>query len=256
MRIVYIYVLIDPRDDKIRYVGKTINPTKRFKRHIENSRWKSYHSSRWIKSLYEENLIPIMKIIEETNEEKWEEREIFWIKYYREIFDLTNLTDGGNNYPFFKNKKHTEKSKNKMSTSRKGISINQKDDEGKRRAAIIKYCESIKRTVYQYSLEGKFIKEWNCAIEASKILNCNHSNLHKVCKGERNICGDYRWSYERKDNIGLLNKEEEKLIELENIQKWLNENKTIKEIADILNMSKRYVYRKIIIIKNNNKTHE
>ena len=54
------------------------------------------HKNNWIKSLLILDIIPIITLIEEASDECWVEREIFWIKYYRDSgFNLTNSTDGG-----------------------------------------------------------------------------------------------------------------------------------------------------------------
>jgi hypothetical protein len=59
--IAYIYALIDPRTDEVRYIGKSIEPNKRLKSHIYASSYindSSYnsHKSNWIRKLLSENL--------------------------------------------------------------------------------------------------------------------------------------------------------------------------------------------------------
>lgn len=93
----YIYALCDPRDDRVRYIGKTDNPDRRYKAHlIEKSR--TYRTN-WIKSLAALGLKPKLKIIEIVSFQsttEWEARERYWIAYYRNIYsDLTNGSDGG-----------------------------------------------------------------------------------------------------------------------------------------------------------------
>jgi hypothetical protein len=45
----FIYILVDPRNDHVRYVGKSNNPIGRYSSHIA-CRYKT-HSRNWIKSL-------------------------------------------------------------------------------------------------------------------------------------------------------------------------------------------------------------
>lgn len=114
---IYIYALIDPRTNEVRYVGKSNNPKKRYVRHIsckDNGKYKN----RWIKQLIKINLLPILNIIEECDESKWSEREQCWIKYYRELgCRLTNLTDGGEGSIGYI---PTEETRKKLSDSLKG----------------------------------------------------------------------------------------------------------------------------------------
>lgn len=90
-----IYVLIDPRNNRVRYVGWTHSTLKeRLHGHISDSKRGNNHKQNWIRELAKENLIPIIETIEETIYSKRVEREQYWIKYYgRE--NLVNGTDGG-----------------------------------------------------------------------------------------------------------------------------------------------------------------
>ncbi len=105
LSIVYIYTLNDPITNEVRYVGKSVNPDRRYKEHIRNCYSNSNHKNNWIKSILDRGDKPIMEIIEETTSEFWSEREQYWIS----IFDnLTNSTLGGEDGTF------TEEVRNKM----------------------------------------------------------------------------------------------------------------------------------------------
>lgn len=91
---VYIYTLSDPRDNQIRYVGKSVNPRKRIDNHLNIKR--KAHCSCWIQSLKSLGLKPIFSIIETTTKDEWVERERHWIAYYKQKgYNLTNHTIGG-----------------------------------------------------------------------------------------------------------------------------------------------------------------
>jgi hypothetical protein len=94
---VYIYALIDPRDGEIRYIGKAKNLKKRLEKHISPPNLKvDNHKTNWIKLLKKLKLKPIIREIELVPLNVWEEKEKYWIKYYREQgCDLTNGTEGG-----------------------------------------------------------------------------------------------------------------------------------------------------------------
>jgi hypothetical protein len=74
---VFIYLLIDPRYDTVRYVGKSIHPKRRYGQHISNGKRKIIHrnhTSAWINSLIVRNLKPELLIIDEVSEAEWD----FW----------------------------------------------------------------------------------------------------------------------------------------------------------------------------------
>ncbi len=92
-RPIFIYGLKCPLFNKIRYVGKSVNPIQRFKNHINYEIKTDTHKARWLNKLIRLNMRPELVIIEETTRQLWEEREKFWIAFYRN--DLTNESIGG-----------------------------------------------------------------------------------------------------------------------------------------------------------------
>lgn len=97
MNTVYIYILKD-QNNNIRYVGKTTNIKRRLYSHIAEAKLNKSkrYVLNWIRQLLLNNQKPILEVIEECNENNWQEREIYWISYYKELIpDLCNLCDGG-----------------------------------------------------------------------------------------------------------------------------------------------------------------
>jgi predicted GIY-YIG superfamily endonuclease len=95
---VYIYSLVDPRDNKVKYIGKTVNLEKRMEQHLYWFTGTNPRKERWIQKLKDKGFKPEMAVIEECNQSNWMEREKYWIAYYREVCpDLTNIADGGEN---------------------------------------------------------------------------------------------------------------------------------------------------------------
>lgn len=91
--ITYIYILVDPRDQAIRYVGKTVDLKARYSRHVTCS--EDDYKGRWIKLLLGLGLKPTLQVVDEVVE-GWEARERWWIEHLRrEGYRLTNTCDGG-----------------------------------------------------------------------------------------------------------------------------------------------------------------
>ena len=110
----YIYSLIDPRTNKVRYVGKSNNPQQRLIDHFyDDSKTKKCS---WILKLKSLGLKPILKILEEVPENNWEAREVYWISFFRRTVgpDLTNLCNGGEGVTF------TDEVRKKISAAVKG----------------------------------------------------------------------------------------------------------------------------------------
>lgn len=112
MKIGQIYVLICPIDNSVRYVGQTTNTlNRRISKHKSDTRlylkknYKLNYKNCWIFSLMKINVVNDLKIqlVEEIFAEnindgfdKMDEREIYWIKYYKELgCRLTNISPGG-----------------------------------------------------------------------------------------------------------------------------------------------------------------
>lgn len=98
MEKVIIYGIYDPNiPEIIRYVGKTKKTIKkRLNEHIYLSKQNLKRPlNLWIKKLLNEGITPEIKEIEITNDKEWAKREIFWIKQYKKINNLLNLSDGG-----------------------------------------------------------------------------------------------------------------------------------------------------------------
>ena len=99
----FIYHLLDPRDESIRYVGWTTTSIKdRLKRHVQDARRgeKNIYRVNWIKSLLSLNLVPRIVEISKGFGPSWCCAEKMEIALQRDLgANLTNLTDGGEGTP-------------------------------------------------------------------------------------------------------------------------------------------------------------
>ena len=51
--------------------------------------------------------------------------------------------------------------------------------------------------IYQYDLNGNFIRDWNSLAEASKTLDINKSAICNCAKGRTKSSGEFFWSYKK-----------------------------------------------------------
>lgn len=93
----WIYGLIDPRDDELRYIGKANDVDSRLKDHIKAAKAnKSRKIARWIRGLLSKDLVPNLILLAPTSEADWRNDEREWIQAMRLAgFNLLNMTDGG-----------------------------------------------------------------------------------------------------------------------------------------------------------------
>lgn len=130
-KITYIYGI--SHNGVIRYIGKSNYPRRRLYQHINEKSNK--HKYNWLQSIIKNNEEPIMEIIDEVPEEEWEFWEQYWILQFKCWgFKLLNATIGGEGAIGYK---HTNRSKQKMRTSKLGTKL--PDDQKK------KISDSIKR---------------------------------------------------------------------------------------------------------------
>lgn len=181
-QIIYIYTLTDPNTNIVRYVGKSVNPNRRYYEHITNCyRTFNNHKDNWIKKLLSNNKTPILNIIEETTKDKWSDREKYWISVFE---NLTNSTLGGEDGSFTNEviqkmkannmghnnpmwgKRWTEEQKMKLSIQRKGIP---KSDEWKNKVS--------KKMGKQCIINGV---EYNSIRHASRELNISYKSTLKM----------------------------------------------------------------------------
>lgn len=69
---------------------------------------------------------------------------------------------------------------------------------------IPKIKEKESKIIYQYDLEGNFIKKWLNFIQIKKELKIEISNIHAVLRGERNIAFNYYWNYDFKNKEDIV----------------------------------------------------
>jgi hypothetical protein len=90
-----IYALVDPRDQRVRYVGFSRDPRQRLIKHIKNAREGKlqFPVVAFVQELIAAGLVPAVRVLEVG---VTIERESHWIQQFRQNEpDLLNLSDGG-----------------------------------------------------------------------------------------------------------------------------------------------------------------
>ncbi len=113
---VFIYGLVDPRDEEVRYVGKACDLVERLDVHLKDARRQNTPKNAWILKLRKLNAYPSIIVLEEVAKECWAEREKWWITYYRQNGRILNICDGGEG----RNGPVSEETRHKLSIAGKG----------------------------------------------------------------------------------------------------------------------------------------
>jgi hypothetical protein len=214
----YIYIILDItilgewiyKDKKFKYkpIYVGMGTGRRFEYHFTTKLRKN--ESNYTKfNLIKENILngnkPIsIKIYDNLDRESAKLIEKDIIKHFGKKIDssgiLTNITDGGEDTPC-----------NKIG----GENIHSKK-------------------VYQYSIDGKFIKEWDCLREIGRTLGKSFNNIGDCCRGKSKTAYGYQWFYEYKDfvypvSINNKDKQYKKVYKFDDEGVLLIEYKSLKE---------------------------
>ncbi len=177
--IYYIYTLSDPETNIIKYVGKTKNPKNRLYRHMSKYNLKESWTSKnkWLLNLKNNNLMPVMDIIDTGTIDNIDELEINWIsKLKSEGIKLKNETIGGDGFDWT-GKKHKYESIEKM-----------------------KMNHPFRKEVIQFDLTtGEILNRFDSIHEASEKTGLFRGHISKCCHGKYCSVGGFYFRFS--DNI-------------------------------------------------------
>lgn len=197
------------------YVGKTIKP------HIRLSDHKRVFKDENIKMV-------IIEKISSLDKKDWKWLESYWIEQFKQWgFILENKNKGGGGPKaltpkpkgFGFGRVHSEFTKQKISESNKGnkgplgcirsketkLKISKANSKPKPQG-FKKTLSKVKtgvdnpkrrRSILQYDLNGKFIKEWDGAITIKKELNINNVSIMQCCRGIIKTSNNFIWKYKK-----------------------------------------------------------
>ncbi len=195
---IYIYGLVDPRDNQIKYIGNTNNIKKRYYEHLKISTRLESKKQKWVKELLVLNFKPKMKVLLETTEDKRYFLEKEFIAHYKQFCDLKNTTEGG-------------KGGAGKEGGRKILEANIKNGNfiriSKRMTGSGNPMKKFTKKVLQYDLLGNLINEWESITEASIGIGLKErcSSISKVCKNKKmhKTAHGFIWEY-KYENIDIV----------------------------------------------------
>lgn len=168
-----IYALLDPRDNQIRYIGKTKDLDKRIVEHLKLKE-KTYKNN-WLKSIIALGLKPKTKILEIVDDDVWQEREKYFIKYHKDLgCRLTNMTEGGEGV------EQTDIIRQKISIANKGRKPSLKAIEKSREAHLGKKLSEAHKLKISKKLKGIKRSKKFCEKQKQNMLGKKWSKKSKV----------------------------------------------------------------------------
>ena len=178
----YIYYLRDPRTNEVRYVGKSVTPTKRLHDHSSVRKKMKTHKEKWVLKLEGLGLKPIMDIVRVVPLNKASEFEIKEIAKFKHLTNGTVGGEGGVTWPVGKKRPSWVGEKISKLRKEKGLTFTKR--------ARLRSAEVNRRSV-----EGIGVGTFNSILEAASIYKIDQGNIVKACKGQRKTAGGIVWKY-------------------------------------------------------------
>lgn len=180
-----IYVIRNTDNDKV-YIGKTVDYKDRYHDHKHTLK-KKIHVNRQLRASFSRGDNMEMFIMENCDKDVLNEREIFWIQFFKAINPLYgyNKTKGGDC-----GTKWTKEQKKKASNSRKGVKI----DNSYHEVPVLAYS----------ALTGEFIQEYTSLRKAGEELGVSKDDISSVCRGKVHSLKTYTFRYKKGNDPFVL----------------------------------------------------
>lgn len=208
-----IYKISNNIDARI-YIGSAVSFAIRFKTH-KSDLIKGKHKNILLQNFVNKYGIDCISfnVLELCEKENLIQREQFYIDTLKPKFNICKVA--GNTL----GKPHKQETKNKI-----------------RNAQCYK--------VYQYDLDGKFIKAFDSSKSASEYLNCDSTGINKCCKGDFNSFIGYMWTYEKKKKLKpYIDTGLRKVYQYDTSFNLLSKFNSIKIASQILNIKENQISR-------------
>ena len=217
------------------YIGSAaVNFEKRWKQHLKGLLDdKSHHSYRMQEWFDFYNSINF-SIIEVCEPGKCIEREQYYINTLNP--DMNISPTAGSSLGI----KRTDETKEKQKQLKLGTKLSKE--------SIEKRTDKLNKKVYQYDLNGLFIKEWNSIKEAGETLNISRGNISKCSNEKMKFAGGYVW---RKELVEIS-----PVKTSQSILQFTLENELIKEWDGISQIEEETNFKRNNIYENLRKAKE
>ncbi len=202
-----IYALICPKTNDIKYIGQTTNGIIRLYGH-----WRDFKLNKfgrlikvkaWVKKLKSEGLKFKVRYLDYgTTREELNQKEIYWIKYYRDLnCDLLNHADGGHIATI---KKYTDEEKKEISRKTKLAMARPEVREKYLKGRVNRFTpknykpwteenkKNVSNSEYHNSIKLKIIdsngKIYDSLNDCRKQLNVTKSAVWRTLNGKQKTC--------------------------------------------------------------------
>ena len=204
------------------YIGQSIDIQYRFNNHKSesfNPKSNAYDTAihRAIRKYGIENFS--FEVVEECEQEKLREQEIYWIDYYDSFGNGYNLTSGGEGVQTTNIKQVWKLWDDGLSVKEIAtivdcqqhtvIRILESYDQYNKVESYRRGRENAKQKMYkpvlQYDKKGNFIKKYNSSIEAEDQTGIDANDIRNAVVGNQKSAGGYQWTSEDADPPGEYN---------------------------------------------------
>ncbi len=202
----FIYGLVDPETQELRYVGQTMIGMRRFR---NGYRAYAAYCRNWLKNLKSRGLTPEVVILEETADLNQAERN--WIAFGRALgCRLTNMTDGGEGTRLcgadngFYGKKHDDETRKRMSEAKLGKKNPAHSARMTGRSGVRKGLRNKPASIEKLKQNHTGRKRVRCVndglvfesgVAVSAHYGVDVTSVSKVCLGKLKQCKGFRFEF-------------------------------------------------------------
>lgn len=199
------------------YIGQSIHIERRYQEHLLEAN-DNRKNTKWYQALRKYGIDNFtFEILEECLPEELNEKEVYWISFYDSFNNGYNSTPGGQEKIFNPQNIYDlwDKGFSPLEISQKlnigTTSIynnlieykNYSKHEAKVRGG--NFANKNKNKIYQYDLNGNFIKEWNSCKEIARQLGYDAALIGKCKNNYRKSAYGYQWKSYKKNKIDAYN---------------------------------------------------